>query len=135
MNKFISATPIWQGGGIFLLRVIVASLLIFHGWEIFDAAKMDEYSKWDLFKNKAFMPYTGKGAELAAGLLLLMGLFTRLSCILIIGTFLYITVFVGNGKFWYEDQHPFLFVLFGCLFFITGPGALSMDAVLFKNKK
>ena len=134
MNKLFSTAPIWQNTGIFLLRIMVASLLIYHGWEVFDAEKMKEYAKWDLFKSNAFMPYAGKSAEFVSGVLLLLGLFTRISCFIITGTFTYITFFVGNGKFWYEDQHPFLFVLLGCLFFITGPGAFSLDAVLFQKK-
>jgi putative oxidoreductase len=46
----------------------------------------------------------------------------------------YITFKIGHGKFWYEDQHPFMFVLFGLLFFFTGPGKWSLDHVLFKPK-
>jgi putative oxidoreductase len=40
---------------------------------------------------------------------------------------------VGHGRFWYEDQHPFLFALFGVLFFFTGPGAWSLDALRMKE--
>jgi putative oxidoreductase len=81
------------------------------------------------------MPYLGKGAEFVAGVLLLPGLFTRVACLITIGTFAYISFFVGHGKVWMDDQHPFLFVLFGLLFFFTGPGALSLDGMLFKNKR
>jgi putative oxidoreductase len=134
MNKLFSAAPIWQNSGIFLVRIIAAFLLIYHGWEVFDTTKMQEYMKWDLFKSNTILPYIGKGAELAAGVLLLVGLFTRLSCLIIIGTFAYITFFVGNGKFWYEDQHPFLFILLALFFFFTGPGKWSVDHFLFSKK-
>jgi putative oxidoreductase len=46
---------------------------------------------------------------------------------------LYITFIVGGGKFWYEDQHPFMFALFGLLFLFTGPGAFNLDEVIFKK--
>ncbi len=134
MNKLFAAQPIWQNAGIFLLRVITAFLLIYHGWEVFSADKMNEYAKWDLFKTNTILPYIGKGAELAAGILLLLGLFTRISCVIIAGTFVYITFFIGNGKFWYEDQHPFLFILLALFFFITGPGKFSVDHFLFSKK-
>ena len=75
-----------------------------------------------------------KGSEFVAGVLLLLGLFTRLACLITIATFAYIVFFVGNGKFWMDDQHPFMFVLFGLLFFFTGSGAVSLDAMLFKKK-
>lgn len=134
MNKLFTVQPIWQNTGIFLLRVITAFLLIYHGWEVFDAVKMKGYTDWDQFKSTAIMPYIGKGAELVAGIFLGLGLFTRISCLIIAGTFIYITFFVGNGKFWYEDQHPFMFVLLALFFFITGPGKFSADHFLFSKK-
>lgn len=133
MHKIYSAQPIAQDNGIAVLRIIIAIFLIIHGKEVFDIEKMEEYMKWDTFKSSGFMPYLGKGAELVAGVLLLPGLFTRLACIITIGTFAYITFFVGEGKFWMNDQHPFMFVLFGLLFFFTGPGAMSLDRILFKK--
>lgn len=134
MKKFLSPTPIGQQQVIALLRIIIAVFLIIHGKEVFDAAKMEEYTKWDSFKTSAFMPYLGKGAEFVAGVLLLPGFLTRLAALITIGTFAYITFMVGNGKFWMDDQHPFLFVLFGLLFLFAGPGVMSADGALFKQK-
>lgn len=134
MKKFLSPTPIAQQQVVALLRIIIAVFLIIHGKEVFDAAKMEEYTKWDSFKTSAFMPYLGKGAEFVAGVLLLPGFLTRLAALITIGTFAYITFMVGNGKFWMDDQHPFLFVLFGLLFLFAGPGVMSADGALFKQK-
>lgn len=134
MKKFLSPTPIAQQQVIALLRIIIAVFLIIHGKEVFDAAKMEEYTKWDSFKTSAFMPYLGKGAEFVAGVLLMPGFLTRLAALITIGTFAYITFMVGNGKFWMDDQHPFLFVLFGLLFLFAGPGVMSADGALFKQK-
>lgn len=135
MNKFFSASPLWQNAGIFLLRIAVGLMLIYHGKEVFEVAKMKEYAGWDMFKSSAILPYIGKGAEFIAGVFLVLGLFTRLTCLLIIGTFIYITFWVGHGKFWMDDQHPFLFAILGLLFFFTGPGALSMDGWFFKSRR
>jgi len=44
---------------------------------------------------------------------------------------LFIVFFVGYGKFWYEDQHPFLFVLLALIFFFTGPGRWNLDQLIF----
>jgi len=134
MKKFFSSTPIAQEQILALLRMVIAVFLIIHGKEVFDAAKMEEYTKWDSFKTSAFMPYIGKGAEFAAGVLLLFGFLTRVAALITIGTFAYITFFVGNGKFWMEDQHPFLFVLFGLLFLFAGPGAMSVDGAFFRKR-
>jgi putative oxidoreductase len=104
--------------------------------EIFSPETMQGYMTWDLFKGPmaSLMVYTGKGSEFVAGLFLTLGIFTRLSSFIVMCTFTYITFFVGNGKFWYEDQHPFMFFLFGLLFLFTGPGAWSLDGIVFKNK-
>lgn len=137
MNKIFSSKPIYQNEGIAFIRIVTGIFLIYHGWEVFDEQKMQEYAEWEMFKNNAstsFMVYLGKGAELVAGFLLALGLFTRIACIIITGTFIYISFFIGNGKIWYEDQYPFLFVLLALLFFFTGPGKWCLDNALFKKQ-
>jgi putative oxidoreductase len=138
MNKLFSSSALWQTGGLTLIRMIVGLFMIYHGWEIFSAAKMNEYLEWDIFKQSSsgkILVYIGKGAELVGGLFLFIGLLTRIAAIILIGTMLYISFFIGHGKVWYDDQHPFLFVLLGLVFFFTGGGRWSVDGVLFKTKK
>jgi putative oxidoreductase len=117
------------------IRIIIGLLMVYHGQEIFNSDLMQEYLKWDVFQNKfgVFLVYVGKGSELTAGILLTLGLFTRIGGLLLFGTMCYITFFVGNGHFWYEDQHPFLFALFGLLYLLTGSGAYSLDTFLYKK--
>lgn len=133
MKSFFYPGPIWQGNGLFLIRIIFSIFLIIHGMEVFDPEKMKNYTGWDAFKTSSWLPYLGKAAEFIAGILLLLGLFTRIACLLTIGTFGYITFLVGNGKFWMEDQHPFLFVLLALVFIFTGPGNFSLDKLIFKK--
>jgi uncharacterized membrane protein YphA (DoxX/SURF4 family) len=137
MKKFFSAQPVWYDGGLLLVRITLGFFMAYHGWELFDKAKMNEYAAWDTFKNASsplFMVYLGKAAELAGGILLMLGLLTRLGSIMIAITMAYIALFIGNGKIWYEDQHPFLFVLLALVFFFAGPGRYSMDAALDSKK-
>jgi putative oxidoreductase len=134
MNKFFSPSPLWQNNAIAILRIIVGLMLVYHGWEIFDKEVMTGYTTWDSFKASsapAVMVYLGKASELVAGIFLTLGLFTRVACVIMICTFMYITFFVGNGKFWYQDQHPFMFVLMALVFIATGPGNFNGDALLF----
>ncbi len=137
MASLLSARPISQDTGLFITRLITGLLLIYHAWEIFDGDKMNEYQQWDMFKKSssgATLVYAGKALELAGGILLTLGLFTRLAALMIIGTLGYIAFFIGHGKVWYEDQHPFLFVLLALVFFFMGAGSISMDALLSKSK-
>jgi putative oxidoreductase len=137
MNKLFSTNPLFLKGGLTIIRIIIGCFLIYHGWEVFDKNKMNEYIAWDVFKKSSspsFMAYMGKTSELVAGFLLATGLFTRVACVIIIGTFIYIPFFVGNGKIFYEDQYPFLFAMFGFVFFFAGPGKWSIDHFLFDKK-
>lgn len=138
MNRFFSSTPLWQNAGLALVRVIVGLLMAYHGWEIFDTAKMNEYMGWDIFKRSSAMPvmvYMGKAAELVAGIMLAAGLLTRVASLILIFTMAYISFSVGHGKVWYEDQHPFLFVLLGFVFLFMGGGKWSMDHLLFNKNQ
>lgn len=112
--------------------------MVYHGWEVFDSETMKGYLGQDAFKNYSSplpMIYMGKTAELVSGLLLTLGFLTRVGCVILMLTMLYISFFVGHGKVWYEDQHPFLFVLLALVFFFTGPGKWSVDCVIFNTNK
>jgi putative oxidoreductase len=125
-----------QSRGLAAIRIIIGLFMIYHGWETFERGKIIEYTTWDVFKHlssPSFPVYLGKIAELVSGSLLLLGLFTRLAAILLAGTMLYISFFIGHGKIWYEDQYPFLFALLALVFFITGPGAWSLDRKFFSK--
>lgn len=134
--KVLSPEPIQFSKALAVIRIIVGLLMVYHGLEVFNSEVMQGYLKWDVFKNTAAtaMVYAGKASELIAGMLLTLGLFTRVGGVLLTGTMLYITFFVGHGRFWYEDQHPFMFVLFGILFMFLGPGAWSLDQTFWKGK-
>ena len=139
MVKYLfSYLPMNQEAGISVIRIVVGLFMVYHGCEIFDNDTMKGYVTRDSFKNYSspeLMVYMGKLAELASGLLLTFGFLTRLGCVILMLTMLYISFFVGDGKIWYEDQHPFLFVLLAAAFFFTGPGKWSVDYVIFiKNQ-
>ena len=136
MQGFFSAKGLAREGGLTFLRLLVGLFLVYHGWELFDAAKIKEYAAWDLFHHFTWAPLlvrSGKGAELAGGLLLAAGLFTRAACLLIVVTMLFITFVIGTGKIWYEDQYPFLFAVLAMVYFFNGPGRYSLDHHLFEK--
>ncbi len=129
MNKLLSTSPIYQDLGLTFVRVATGLFMVYHGWEIFDSTKMNEYLQWDMFKNSSggTMVYLGKGAELVGGFLLALGFWTRIGAAILFFTMAYIAFFVGHGKIWYEDQHPFLFVLLAVVFLVMGGGRWSLD--------
>lgn len=133
MNTWFTARPLKNFDTVYaLLRMVTGFFILFHGWEVFDPALMTDYAKWltDLqFPAPAVMAYLGKSAEFAGGVCLMAGFATRFATIPVILTMLGVAFGMGKGKVWYEDQHPFMFVLLGILFLSGGGGKWSIDAM------
>ncbi len=136
MRKLLNPEPFYSYQALGFVRLVVGFFLIYHGIEIFQPDIMEMYLGWDVFKGEMgpLKAYTGKTVELTAGTLLFLGFLTRLGAIIAVGVFTYIPLVVGHGKIWYEDQHPFMFALMGIIFLFSGPGAWSLDALVFKKK-
>jgi putative oxidoreductase len=62
---------------------------------------------------------------------LILGLFTRIAAMIMLFTMAYISFFIGHGKVWYEDQHPFMFVLIALIYVVVGGGKWSLDRKFF----
>jgi len=117
---------------------MVGVMLIYHGLQLFETHDMSVIT--DLLFNMSIpfpeaMAYTGKLVELIGGVFLILGLFTRLTTALLFFTFMFITFYLGDGKVFSDNQLPFLFGLISLIFFFTGAGRLSIDFILFINRK
>ena len=129
--NLLSSKPVNSQAVLGLVRMLTGIFMIYHGRELFESDKIDEYTKWlvDLhLPSPRSWALLGKVAELAGGILLMLGLFTRIATIFLTATMLFIIFGLGHGKIWYEDQYPFLFVLLFIIYFFNGPGAWSLDA-------
>jgi putative oxidoreductase len=136
-NALFSPQPLWQDNGLAILRIITGMLMTYHGAEIFDRTKMLPYMEWDVIKSlpaPEIMLYIGKGVEFLTGLCFVFGLFTRVAAIIMAVDMLFICFKVGGGKFYYQDQHPFLFAMIALVFFFTGPVKWSLDKRLFNKR-
>jgi putative oxidoreductase len=136
-NKFFSPQPLWQNNALAIIRIITGLLMAYHGQEIFNRSTMAGYLERDDLKFlpfPEFMIYLGKGLELVSGILFVLGLFTRLAALFMAINMLFICFKIGNGKFYYDDQHPFLFAMLAIVFFFTGPVKWSIDLLIFKTK-
>lgn len=119
-----------------LIRICIGLIMIYHGYEVFNDNLLSEYSQWSQFKNYSdpkLLVTIGKATEFISGLLLTFGFYTRIGAFLLMISMLFIVFFIGNGQFWYSDQHPFLLFLFGLLYLFYGSGPLSVDFML--NRK
>lgn len=121
--------------GLVVIRIFVGLMMAYHGWEVFTPSLIAEYTKWDVIKvlpSPLVAVYIGKGLELITGILLALGLLTRFAAIFMAIDMLFITFYIGGGRFYYEAQHPFLFALIAIIFFLTGPVKWDLDSRFFK---
>ena len=132
MNESLSTA------GMSSIRIITGALMAYHGMEVFHAAQLQTYTTWDSFKNlpaPLLWIYAGKGGELISGLLLAIGFKTRWAGLWICINMMFICFHVGQGKFYYEDQHPFLFALLGMVYLSYGSGKWSLDYFIQQQKQ
>ena len=133
MNNFFEKNSKYM---LSFVRIAVGLLMVYHGKEVFDDKLLTEYSLWEQFKafpSPKLIVTIGKGTELICGILLTIGFYTRIGALLLILSMLYITFFIGNGTFWYADQHPFLFVLLGLIYLFFGGGKFSLDQTFLRK--
>lgn len=123
--------------GIFLVRVLVGYLIMRHSHEMFNPDQLRDLLNFlnDVkFPLPAFSGYAAKWIELAGGLLLAVGLFTRIATLLLLVVMAGV-IYTMNGGNPFNGELAFLFGLFFILFFIIGPGRWSLDYLLFGRAK
>jgi putative oxidoreductase len=114
-----------------LLRLIMGLFFIKHGSEFFDAAAMQEFADWldkDLhFPLPLLMAYLRTGAELFGGIMLIIGLFTRVGAFLIMVTMLVAGFAVDKGDIFGDGEMVFGYATVMFTIVLAGPGKLSID--------
>lgn len=124
---------------------------LYWGWQFFQTGKgkLSDISMPTAFFTEVGIPFPELNAYMAGctecfgGLLLLAGLFSRVTCVPLIFTMLvaYGTAHLDVVKTIWSDADsfvsapPFLFLLASVTVFIFGPGRLSADELLRRRKK
>ena len=136
MKKMVfTSNGLWETGAFFL-RVVAGMIIFKYGLELFSTDSMSGYISW-LKDLKVPYPKTmatiGKLIELIGGLLLALGLLTRLVAIPLILTMAFICFIMGEPEFLAADGVFLLMVIF-LHFLLVGPGKFSLDHILFRKK-
>jgi putative oxidoreductase len=134
-NRSLWYQPLNTDLGILLLRLTLGGLMAYHG-----------YSKFVAYDQilPMFSDIIGIGvrlsfnlvifAELVCGLLVAIGLLTRLSIIPIFFT-MGVAFFVAHAKDPFQTKElAFTFLLLSIVVFVLGSGRYSVDGLLFKSK-
>ena len=140
MNKLLF--PAFYAGrtglGLLALRVVFGLAFVFHGW-----GKITSAFTW--MGEDAAIPgilqAAAAFAEFGGGLALILGLLTPLAALGLVGTMIGAMTMVhlpaGHGFVTMGEPSYELALVYGTtalMFFLTGPGAYSVDALLFKAK-
>jgi putative oxidoreductase len=127
------------GLGLLLLRVVMGTAFILHGWP-----KIQEATHWmkpPAVPQPAIMQALAAFAEFGGGIALVLGALTPLAALLLAGTMVGALVlvhlpanhpFVGQGGPSYELAAVYLSA--AVMFLLTGPGQFSVDAQLFGRR-
>lgn len=137
-SRIFSSSP-FIPDGIAIVRLFAGALIAHHGLPVFDPGQMSGMIEW--MKNDfklpmaSFLTYFAKGLEFFGGILLALGLFTKIVSFLLVCVMGFIVFIIGKSSLFNDDQHPFLFFLLFVAFFFTGPGKWSLDYLLFDRKR
>ncbi len=133
-NRLLSTQPWAPHFAALLLRLIVGGLFIYHGYskiEMYDqyAAGMEDILRIGA-KNTYIVIIL---AELGCGILVTLGLFTRLAIIPIFITMIVAFFHAHKNDPFMMKELPFVFMLLCLPVFILGSGKYSVDRLIFKS--
>jgi len=132
--RFVDGSPAW---GLLVLRLVFGAALIMHS-----LPKIQNPIHWmDKMPNAAphILQVAAAGFEFGGGIALMLGLITPL--VALVGLIHFFTVYwMGHrGAQWIGGKHsaeiPSLYFTLMLALLLTGPGRISIDAILFGRKK
>lgn len=118
---------------LLILRLTIGGLVIPHGYQklIQFASRSDQFADPFHIGSSTSMALV-IFAELVCGVLVLLGLMTRLACIAPIISMSVAVVYAHDGKIFGEGEHAALFLGGLLTLLFAGPGKVSMDRLIGK---
>ncbi len=115
--------------GMTLIRIFAGYLIFRYGRELFNIEGLLDFLKKENIPFPVFTGYAAKIIELVGGIFLILGLFTRIVCILLMIVMYGVIYTTANGNF-LEGEFAFLLLLMFGVFLINGAGKWSLDRLL-----
>lgn len=132
-NRILRSTALDVDLGALLIRLLLGGLMVYHGWQ--------KINMYDSIVPR-FKDYIGIGstlslnlvifAEFFCGILLILGLFTRLAVLPILFA-MGVVVFIAHAPDpFMKKELPLVFLFLSVAVFVMGSGRYSLDRVIFK---
>ena len=132
MQKILSTKGNWHIG-IMLVRVMLGIYIFRYGRELFHIDELLNFLKSTNWPLPVFSGYAAKIIELVGGVMLGLGLFTRIVSVLLMLVMLGV-LYVSAAFDPFNGEGIGLFFLGFAHFCFAGPGKLSLDYLLFDRK-
>lgn len=136
-RTLFSPTPVFKNF-LAIVRIATGIIILNHGLEVFNAASMEGTIAWIAgeinIPMAGYLVYLAKWVELVGGILLILGLFTRLAALFLFVTMLFIVVVINRFSIFGNGELSFVHLLLYLAIIIEGGGKFSLDHYFFGKR-
>lgn len=138
LNFLFKSKPDYINFGLLFYRLALGISMFYHGYLKYVSGEQGLYKVGAMLSVlgvpsgfEVILGTIASYAEMVGGILIIIGLFTRIGSILIIGTLAVATILNLNGNFFSWD-YPSQMGFGAIMLFFAGAGRYSLDKALFK---
>ena len=138
LNFLFKSKPDYINFGLLFYRLALGVSMFYHGYLKYVSGEQGLYKVGSMLSAlgvpsgfEVILGTIASYAEMVGGILIIIGLFTRIGSILIIGTLAVATILNLNGNFFSWD-YPSQMGFGAIMLFFAGAGRYSLDKALFK---
>lgn len=138
LNFLFKSKPDYINFGLLFYRLALGISMFYHGYLKYASGEQGLYKVGAMLSAlgvpsgfEAILGTIASYAEMVGGILIIIGLFTRIGTLLVVGTLAVATILNLNGNFFSWD-YPSQMAFGAIMLFFAGAGRYSLDKALFK---
>lgn len=138
LNFLFKSKPDYINFGLLFYRLALGISMFYHGYLKYVSGEQGLYKVGAMLSDlgvpsgfEVILGTIASYAEMVGGILLIIGLFTRIGTLLVVGTLAVATILNLNGNFFSWD-YPSQMAFGAIMLFFAGAGRYSLDKALFK---
>lgn len=138
LNFLFKSKPDYINFGLLFYRLALGISMFYHGYLKYVSGEQGLYKVGAMLSSlgvpsgfEVILGTIASYAEMVGGILIIIGLFTRIGTLLVVGTLAVATILNLNGNFFSWD-YPSQMAFGAIMLFFAGAGRYSLDKALFK---